>query len=220
MGPGRAGRRGSRSPAWGVILVDREIYLLKEWLKKALLARTHSTPEQERCVMTKDSLLSEIPSPIDNEIAEISQRIMVELETASSKDLSEARYAKKILQLSDLHYTKTIFHEIESVPTGADRVIEKRAVIKALLLSTWLQRLYFIIRSALMSVLAMVVTFFYVSFFGQIGVVLAVFMGVVIFIVGLIVTRLFDTQTVKVTKYIVSLLANHKEIREFIMNHL
>jgi len=77
---------------------------------------------------------------------------MVELETASSKDLSEAKYAKKILQLSDLDYTKNLFHEIESVPSGAERIIEKRAVIKALLLSTWLQRLYFIIRAAIMSV--------------------------------------------------------------------
>ncbi len=71
-----------------------------------------------------------------------------------------------------------------------------------------------------MSVLAMVVTFFFVSFFGQIGVFQAVFMGVLIFISGLIVTRLFDQQTVTVTKYIVRHLANHKKIREFIMNHL
>jgi hypothetical protein len=66
----------------------------------------------------------------------------------------------------------------------------------------------------------MVVTFFYVSFFGQIGVLLAVVMGILIFIVGLIVTRLFDAQTVKLTKYIVSRLAGHKKIRDFIMNHL
>ena len=170
--------------------------------------------------MTKDTPNSEKVSLIDSEITEISQRIMEELETASSKDLSEARYAKKILQLSDLHYTKNIFYEIESVPSGAERVIEKRAVIKALLLSTWLQRLYFIIRSALMSVLAMFVTFIYVSFFGQIGVILAVFMGVLIFVVGLMVTRLFDTQTVQATKYIVRRLAEHKKIRDFIMNHL
>jgi len=170
--------------------------------------------------MTKDTPNSEKISLIDSEITEISQRIMEELETASSKDLSEARYAKKILQLSDLHYTKNIFYEIESVPSGAERVIEKRAVIKALLLSTWLQRLYFIIRSALMSVLAMFVTFIYVSFFGQIGVILAVFMGVLIFVVGLMVTRLFDTQTVQATKYIVRRLAEHKKIRDFIMNHL
>ena len=158
-------------------------------------------------------------TPIDEDIAEISQRIMVELETASSKDLSEAKYAKKILQLSDLDYTKNLFREIESVPSGPERVIEKRAVIQALLLSTWLQRLYFIIRAALMSVLGGVVTFFYVSFFGQIGVVLAVIMGVLIFIVGLIVTRLFDNQIVKATKYIVRRLGHHKKIREFIMNH-
>jgi len=159
------------------------------------------------------------PSQIDDNITEISQRIMVELETASSTDLSDVKYAKKILQLSDLDYTKNLFHEIESVPSGAKSVIEKRAVIKALLLSTWLQRLYFIIRAALMSILGGAVTFFYVSFFGQIGVVLAVVMGVLIFIVGLIVTRLFDTQIVKATKYIVRRLSYHKKIREFIMNH-
>lgn len=158
-------------------------------------------------------------NPIDNDITEISERILLELETASSKDLSEAKYAKKILQLSDLDYTKNIFHEIESVPSGPERVIEKRAVIKALLLSTWLQRLYFIIRSAIMSVLGALVTFLYVWFFGEIGVALAVIMGVLIFIVGLIVTRLFDTQIVKATKYIVRRLANHKKIREFVMNH-
>jgi VIT1/CCC1 family predicted Fe2+/Mn2+ transporter len=167
----------------------------------------------------KKTKLAEKPSLIDDDIAEISQRIMVELETASSKDLSEAKYAKKILQLSDLDYTKNLFREIESVPSGPERVIEKRAVIQALLLSTWLQRLYFIIRAALMSILGAIVTFFYVWFFGEIGVVLAVIMGVLIFIVGLIVTRLFDTQIVKVTKYIVRRLSYHKKIREFIMNH-
>jgi VIT1/CCC1 family predicted Fe2+/Mn2+ transporter len=167
----------------------------------------------------KKKNLTEKSSLIEDDIAEISQRIMVELETASSKDLSEAKYAKKILQLSDLDYTKKLLNEIESVPSGAERVIEKRAVIKALLLSTWLQRLYFIIRAAIMSVLGGVVTFFYVSFFGQIGVVLAVIMGVLIFIVGLIVTRLFDKQIVKATKYIVRRLGRHKKIREFIMNH-
>ena len=200
---------------YGVILVDREIYLYIEWVKK----HCRRQPPEQDCTMPKDSLPLEKLSVIDNEIAEISHRIMVELETASSKDLSEAKYAKKILQLSDLNYTKNIFHEIESVPSGAERVIEKRAVIKALLLSTWLQRLYFIIRSALMSVLAVVVTFFYVSFFGQIGVALAVIMGVLIFIIGLIVTRLFDTQIIKATKYIVRRLSYHKKIREFIMNH-
>jgi hypothetical protein len=75
--------------------------------------------------MTGDTPHPEKLSPIDNEITEISQRIMEELETASSKDLSEARYAKKILQLSDLSYTKNIFHEIESVPSGLNVLSKK-----------------------------------------------------------------------------------------------
>ena len=102
--------------------------------------------------------------------------------------MSEAVYAKKILKLSDLQYTKYIFNEIESVPCGIKRVIEKRAVIQALIFSTWLQRLYFIIRSALMSILAAFVTFLYVSFFGEIGVVSAVLLGALIFVIGLIAT--------------------------------
>jgi len=180
---------------------------------------TRSIPGQDRRTMTDDPQHPKDPSPTDKEIAEISQRIMVDIESASSNDLSDARYARKILQLSDLNQTKSLFREIESVPRGPECVIEKRAVIKALLLSTWLQRLYFIIRSALLSMLAMVVTFFYVSFFGEIGVVLAVIMGVLIFIVGLAVTRLFDVQIVRVTKYIVNRLADHTTIRDFIMNH-
>ena len=65
------------------------------------------------------------PSKIDDDITEISQRIMVELETASSKDLSGAKYAKRILQLSDLDYTKNLFHEIESVPSGLKALSKK-----------------------------------------------------------------------------------------------
>ena len=68
-------------------------------VKKGPPLTAHSTS------VAKESPYSEKPSQIDNEIAEISQRILVELETASSMDLSEAKYAKKILQLSDLNYT-------------------------------------------------------------------------------------------------------------------
>ena len=49
---------------------------------------------------------------------------------------------------------------------------------------------------------------------------MAIGLGVFIFIIGLIVTRLFDAQIMKATKYIVSRLGDHKKIRDFIMNHL
>jgi hypothetical protein len=71
------------------------------------------------------------------------------------------RYAKKILHLADIHYAKSVLLQIETKrSSGAESEIEKRAVIKVLLFSTWLQRLYFIIRAALMAVISAVVASF------------------------------------------------------------
>lgn len=154
-----------------------------------------------------------------NEIEKIAQRIMIELETASSKDLTDAHYAKTILQLSDLHYTKGILQEIESASSGAECVTEKKAVIKVLLLSIWLQRLYFIIRSSLMGLIGTAITFSFVLYFGTIDITLAIIMGTIVFVSSLAITRLFDMQIIKVTKSIVRRLSSHRTIRDFIMNH-
>ncbi|MDL5502648.1 MAG: hypothetical protein QSU88_05470 [Candidatus Methanoperedens sp.] len=158
-------------------------------------------------------------SSTDDEIEKIAHRIMMELETATSKDLSNVHYAKTILQLSDLHYTNRIFQEIESVSSGSKCVIEKKAVIKALLLSTWLQRLYFIIRSFLMASLSSLITIGFVSYFGTIGITLALIIGMIVFVVSLVITRFFDVQIVKATKSIVMRLSSHRTLRDFIMKH-
>jgi hypothetical protein len=63
----------------------------------------------------------------DDEIEKIAHRIIMELETASSKNLSDVHYAKTILQLSDLHYTNEILQEIANVSTGSESVIEKKS---------------------------------------------------------------------------------------------
>jgi hypothetical protein len=156
---------------------------------------------------------------IDEEIESISNRIIAEVETASSKDISEAKYAKKILQLSDLHYTTKLLREIESASSGSGATMEKKALIKALLLSTWMQRLYFIIRTALMSLIGSVITFAYISYFGVIDIYLGFLLGAIIFILGLIITRFFDAQIIKATKSVIRRLSMHKALRDFIMNH-
>ncbi len=158
-------------------------------------------------------------SSTDEEIEKIAHRIMMELETASSKNLSDVHYAKTILQLSDLHYTNRILQEIESVSSVAEGVIEKRAVIKVLLLSTWLQRLYFIIRSFLMGLISTLITLSFVSYFGKIGITLALIIGMIAFAASLVITRFFDAQIVKATKSIVMRLGSHRTVRDFIMNH-
>ena len=158
-------------------------------------------------------------STIDDAIETIAQKIMTEVENASSKDISDVKYAKKILQLSDLRHTKRLLQEIENATSGSVCSIEKKAVIKALLVSTWMQRLYFIIRSFLMTLIGAVITFIYISYFGKIDIYLGFLLGGIIFVASLIITRFFDAQIVKTTKSIVTRLGKHETARDFIMNH-
>ena len=156
---------------------------------------------------------------VDAEINEISQRILLELESASSKDLKDVRYAKMMLHLSDIHYAKRVLQQIGKPTSGAESEIEKRAVIKVLLFSTWLQRLYFIIRSGIMGLIGAVVTSFIIMYFGTINVVGGIGIGTFVFVFSLFITRIFDLQIVMVTKRVVKFMANHKAVRDFLMNH-
>jgi hypothetical protein len=154
----------------------------------------------------------------NEEIDKIAQRILLELESASSTDLSDARYAKKMLHLSDTHYAKGVLQKIGD-KSGAENALEKRAMIKVLLFSTWLQRLYFIIRSSLMGLTSAAVTYLIIWYLGSINVIGSIIIGTFAFVFSLAVTRLFDTQITQATKKIVELMTNHNVIRDFIMKH-
>lgn len=157
---------------------------------------------------------------IDPIIDEIAQRILLEVEDAKSSDLSDIFYAKKILHLADIHYTKQVLQQIETKQSdGAESEIEKRAVIKVLLFSTWLQRLYFIIRAALMGIMSAAVTFLFTLALGTINAVTGIIFGIFVFALSLVITRLLDVQLTQITKKIVEIMASHKTIRDLIMNH-
>ncbi len=165
--------------------------------------------------VTKDTKIEKV----DAEIDEISQRILLELESASSADLSDARYAKMMLRLSDAHYAKGVLLKISGDKSGAENELEKRAVIKVLLFSTWLHRLYFIIRSFLMGIISAAVTYLIVWYLGSINVIGSIIIGTFVFVLSLAVTRIFDTQITHATKKIVELMSSHRAIRDFIMKH-
>lgn len=156
---------------------------------------------------------------VNDEIDKIAQRILLELESASSTDLSDARYAKMMLHLSDAQYAKGVLQKLGDDKSGAEDQLEKRAMIKVLLFSTWLQRLYFIIRSFLMGLVSAGVTYLIIWYLGSINVIGSVIIGTFVFVFSLAVTRLFDTQITQVTKKIVELMASHRGVRDFIMKH-
>ena len=155
----------------------------------------------------------------DQEIEEIAQKITSEIEQKSSKDLTESDEMIKILHLTDVHHAKTLLQRMDEAPTRYERDVGKKAVIKALLVSTWHQRLYFIIRSAIMGLMSASVAFIFILFFGSISIRLEIGLGIFSFMLSLAVSRLFDVQIVKVTKLILVLLDNHKNIRDFVLKH-
>jgi hypothetical protein len=155
----------------------------------------------------------------EDEIDAIAQRIISELQTASSKDLVDAGYARKILRSSDVNFISEISRKSEDGKSGPEVDIERRAVVKALLLSTWQQRLYFIVRSALMSLIGAGITFSFVIYYGSLTLVVALLVGLAGFVAALVLTRLLDGQISETTQAIVRRLALHRTLRDFIMGH-
>ena len=70
-----------------------------------------------------------------------------------------------------------------------------------------------------MASISSLITIGFVSYFGTIGVTLAILIGMMVFVISLVITRLFDAQIIKATKSIVMYLGSHRTIRDFIMNH-
>lgn len=158
-------------------------------------------------------------SVADKEVDEIAQEIMSKIEHASSKELAESDEMIKILHLTNVHNARTLLQHMDEAPTRSERDVGKRAVIEALLLSTWQQRLYFIIRSFIMGILGASVTFLFILYFGPINVRLQIVLGMFTFVFSLAMSRLLDVQIVKATKMIVAFLGLHKSLRNFVLNH-
>src|SRR4030065_2386498 len=125
-----------------------------------------------------------------------------------------------ILHLSDIHYTKRVLQQIGTKRgSGTESEIEKRAVIKVLLFSTWLQRLYFIIRAFIIGLIGSVFTFLFIWSVGTINATTGIHFGIFDFAISLLATTLFAVQLTQATKKIVEIMASHITVRDFIMNH-
>jgi ABC-type transport system involved in cytochrome bd biosynthesis fused ATPase/permease subunit len=91
------------------------------------------------------------------------------------------------------------------------------AVIKE---SVETQRLYFVVRSVIMSLISALIYFLVVLYFGTINAIQAAFLGVFVFIVALIVSRLLDKQIVQGSKKIIRYLSKYKRVRGFVLKRL
>ena len=110
--------------------------------------------------------------------------------------------------------------KVEVDTANAERKKQMKVIMDMLMTSVRTQRLYFVVRSAIMSLVSALITFIIVGYLGMIDVVQVVFLGIFLFVGSLIVSRLFDRQIVKVSKKIIRVLNRHKRARAFVLKNL
>ena len=116
----------------------------------------------------------------------------------------------------DPQLTNLILEQIGEV----EGEVRKGIVVRALLTFTWTQRLYFIIRSALMGIISAGVTIVIVLMLREVNALQVVIIGIFSFVATLVITRLFDLEISRGSKRIISMLSHHKRLRAAILNHL
>jgi ABC-type transport system involved in cytochrome bd biosynthesis fused ATPase/permease subunit len=109
----------------------------------------------------------------------------------------------------------------QEVGTEASYPIETRKAMNMVLAeSVRTQRLYFVVRSVLMSLISASIYFIVVLYLGAIDAFQAAFLGVFVFLAALVVSRVFDRQIVKASKRIIHFLIKHEKLRRFVLRRL
>jgi hypothetical protein len=108
----------------------------------------------------------------------------------------------------------------DSVCAGSQSVDAREAMNAVIAESVRTQRLYFVVRSVLMSLIGALIYFLVVLYLGAIDAFQAAFLGVFVFVASLIASRLFDKQIVHASKKIIIFLNKHKRLRTFVLTKL
>ena len=108
----------------------------------------------------------------------------------------------------------------ESDDASSQSVNARGAMMAVIVDTVQTQRLYFVVRSVLMSLISALIYFAVVLYFGTIDAVQAAFLGVFVFIVALVFSRLFDKQIVRASKKIIQYLNRYKRVRTFVLKRL
>ena len=108
----------------------------------------------------------------------------------------------------------------ESDDASSQSVNARGAMMAVIVDTVQTQRLYFVVRSVLMSLISALIYFTVVLYFGTIDAVQAAVLGVFVFIIALVFSRLFDKQIVRASKKIIQYLNRYKRVRTFVLKRL
>jgi hypothetical protein len=141
---------------------------------------------------------------------ELMMAIQVELDEIVSKEVCDSVYESK----------KPEFQDKTPAELDAECRSRKGAIMNVISSSVCLQRLYFIIRSAIMGLITGLLTYVIISVFQITNFFSLVLLGLSTFVVSLLISRLFDAPIVKVCNLILMYLDRYPSLRSFILNRL
>ena len=133
----------------------------------------------------------------------------------SEADLDEKDYLIRAMQ-KDLN--KILAEESGDADSQPARTMSVINTVLAESVKT--QRLYFVVRSVLMSLISALTYFIVVLFLGVVNAVQAAFLGILVFVAALVVSRLFDKHIVRASKKIISFLNRHRRLRRLVLKNL
>jgi hypothetical protein len=138
------------------------------------------------------------------------ERVLRKLEDEFSKRVSPTKKVGRVSAVGTL----------EQIGVEEQRESIKKDIVKALLVSNQTQRIYFVVRSMMMTVLGAMITLAIFWRLGTINVVGDFVLGVSTYAVCLVVSRLFDKRIVDISKKTVVYLGEHTRLRDFIVKNL
>ncbi len=94
----------------------------------------------------------------------------------------------------------------------------KKELMRIFLSLSWTQRLYFIVRASIMSVVGALVTLSLIWYLGTINVVQGVFVSIISFIAALLISRVLEHEINVATKRTVQLIEGHAELKKFLIH--
>jgi hypothetical protein len=139
----------------------------------------------------------------------LAENVLKKVEDEFSERISLST-ADKISPSSMLNRTN-IEEERESI---------KKEIMKALFVSNSTQRIYFVVRSLMMTILGALITLAVFWELRTIDIIEDFVLGVSLYAISLILSRLFDTKIVNISKNILAYLGEHPKLRDFILRNM
>jgi hypothetical protein len=130
----------------------------------------------------------------------------------------EDKFSETISPMNTVDRVSTI-GKLNQINVEGERESIKKDIAKALLVSNQTQRLYFVVRSMMMTILGAIITLAIFWQLRTINVSEDFAIGISTYAICLVLSRLFDKRIVNISQKMIVYLEEHTKLRDFIVKN-